>query len=163
MSFVQGSRCLIRPALARKFAHRANQKYRMSTKPNPFLNADAGPLATRVHHNLTISQAVVFPLFFLVSDTDGFVSKSLAVILATSFSAHTWIALNYVAADYVPKIFYPSKTALPKARMGILGLATLMFVGLNKITFFSPGGIKGVLLAPWNPPPRKNDVNKMEF
>ena len=172
--FVQSSRSLLRPALARKFAQQTitiTKKNNFSTsssssgnKTNPFLHADTGPLSTRIHHNLTIAQAVVFPLFFFAPD-DGALSKTLGVILATSFSTHTWIALNYIAADYVPKIFWPSKTALPKARVGIFGIAALMFIGLNKITFFSPGGIKAVLLAPWNPPPRKNknDPEKLEF
>ena len=126
-------------------------KKRFSTSP---LEADAGPMATHTFHKLTLSLSVLAPAYLLVPDkyTDGFFNKAFGVVLAANVTAHSWIGLNYVATDYVPKI---SKGLLGPARIVIGGMAGITFVGLSTISVLSKGGIKGCIKGLWNPPAEK--------
>jgi succinate dehydrogenase hydrophobic anchor subunit len=121
------------------------------------LEGDAGKLATRVHHAMTTSLAVLTPVVFLIPDsyTDGVVNKSLGVFLSANIAAHSWVGLNYVATDYVPKI---SKALLGPARFLNAGIAVITLVGLTKISLMSPGGLKGAVKGLWNPKPPKKDI-----
>jgi succinate dehydrogenase hydrophobic anchor subunit len=116
-----------------------------------FVEADIGPLGTRVHHTMTVFLAVATPAFFAVPDswTDGFLNKTFGLVLSANIAAHSWIGLNYVASDYVPKF---SKKALGPSRVFSAALCGVMFLGLVKINFGSKGGIKGVVKGLWNPP-----------
>jgi succinate dehydrogenase hydrophobic anchor subunit len=98
-----------------------------------------------------LSLVVLTPAYFLVPDsyTDGFASRAFGLILSANITAHSWIGLNYVATDYVPKI---SKKLLGPARIANAGLAAVTFLGLARISWSSKGGIKGVLKGLWNPP-----------
>jgi hypothetical protein len=114
------------------------------------LEADAGALATRAHHHMTTALAVLTPLVFLVPDsyTDGIVNKGLGVFFALNVAGHSWVGLNYVATDYVPKI---SKALMGPARIVNVGIAVVSLVGLSKIAIMSPGGLKGAVKGLWNP------------
>jgi succinate dehydrogenase hydrophobic anchor subunit len=81
--------------------------------------------------------------------TDGIVNKLFGVGVSGAITAHSWIGLNYVATDYVPKV---SKALLGPARIFNAGLALVTFVGLSRIAVSSPGGIKGCVKGLWNPP-----------
>lgn len=120
---------------------------------NP-LNADSGNIGTKVHHNLSMSLALLSPIWFLMPDSysDGFVDKGFGVLLAGNISAHSWIGLNYVATDYVPKI---SKALLGPSRVAIAGMTVVTFLGLSRCSIQSPGGIRGSIKGLWNPPPSK--------
>ena len=59
---------------------------------------------------------------------------------------HSWIGLNYVAADYVPKV---SKSLLGPSRIVVAGLSLVTFAGLGKISLECDGGIKGLMKALW--------------
>jgi hypothetical protein len=122
------------------------------------LEADAGALATRAHHHMTTALAVLTPIVFLVPDsyTDGIVNKSLGVFFSANIAAHSWVGLNYVATDYVPKI---SKALMGPARIVNVGIAVVTLVGLSKISIMSPGGLKGAVKGLWNPKP-KEDISK---
>ena len=124
-----------------------------STKSPGFLEADAGSFATRTHHAMTTSLAILTPIFFMVPDsfTDGFLNKMFGVGLAANIAAHSWIGMNYVCTDYVPK-FFP-KSFLGPSRIFNVGLAAVTFLGLAKVSLSSPGGIKGCIKGLWNPPP----------
>jgi succinate dehydrogenase hydrophobic anchor subunit len=117
------------------------------------LDADAGALATRVHHTITASLLVFTPILFVVPDsyTDGAVNKVFGTVLSGSITAHSWIGLNYVARDYVPKISY---ALLGPAKVVNAGMALITFLGMTKICVFSPGGLKGVVVALWNAEPK---------
>lgn len=80
--------------------------------------------------------------------TDGFVDKAFGMLVATTISAHSWIGMNYVATDYVPKI---SKGLLGPARVFNAVLAGVTFVGLSKIALNDKGGIKGTVKGLWRP------------
>ena len=129
---------------------------RFSTSP---LQSDVGPLATRVHHNLTLGLAVLTPIYFAVPDayTDGTLNHAFGLLLTASMTAHSHIGLNYVATDYVPKI---SKALLGPARVVILALSTVTLIGMGKIAVGSPGGIKGTVKGLWNPLPKEKDPLK---
>jgi succinate dehydrogenase hydrophobic anchor subunit len=122
------------------------------------LEADAGALATRVHHHMTTALAVLTPVVFLVPDsyTDGIVNKGLGVFFALNVAGHSWVGLNYVATDYVPKI---SKALMGPARIVNVGIAVVSLVGLSKIAIMSPGGLKGAVKGLWNPK-KKEDIPK---
>jgi succinate dehydrogenase hydrophobic anchor subunit len=126
-----------------------------STKPK-LLEADIGPLGTRVHHTMTVFLAVATPAFFAVPDswTDGILNKTFGLVLTANIAAHSWIGLNNVASDYAPKF---SKKALGPARVISAALCGVMFLGLVKINFGSAGGIKGVVKGLWNPPPKEKE------
>ena len=122
---------------------------RFSTTPSP-LEGDAGALATRVHHGMTFSLAILTPLYFMVPDsmTDGTFNKTFGLLLSANITAHSWVGLNYVITDYVPKI---SKAMLGPARIVNVGLAVITMLGMSKIALSSKGGIKGVVKGVWNP------------
>lgn len=115
------------------------------------LEADSGALSTRVHSGLSLVLGAATPLYLILPE-DGGTSRGLGVILAGTISAHSWIGMNYVATDYVPKI---SKALLPPARIFNAGLALITFLGLTKMSLSSPGGIKGALRGLWNPEPEE--------
>lgn len=112
------------------------------------LEADTGPWATRIYHTATVLLGVGAPLYLLVPDSlgDSTFNKLFGVALSANISFHSWIGLNYVAADYVPKV---SKALLPPARIAIAGMAAITFLGLTKLSLTSPGGIKAAIKGPW--------------
>jgi hypothetical protein len=117
------------------------------------LEADAGTMGTKVHHTLAHSMGVLAPLYFFLPDsyTDGFVHKTMGVMLGANMGMHAWIGLNYVATDYVPKV---SKALLGPSRYVAAGVAFTILLGTVKIAAFSPGGIKGVIKGVWNGKPK---------
>mmetsp|Transcript_14373 Transcript_14373/g.21072 ORF Transcript_14373/g.21072 Transcript_14373/m.21072 type:complete len:146 (-) Transcript_14373:316-753(-) len=114
------------------------------------LDADSGPLATRVYHNMTTFMAVATPVVFILPDsmTDGVVGKLFGGAVAVAIAGHSWIGLNYVATDYVPKI---SKSLIGPARILNAGIGLVTLVGLGSIAFNGKGGIKGCVKALWAP------------
>jgi succinate dehydrogenase hydrophobic anchor subunit len=120
-----------------------------------FLESDTGALGTKVHHLMSTSLALLTPVYFLTPDrfTDGVVSRGFGTLLSINAAVHSWIGLNYVARDYVPKISY---ALLGPARIAIVGLSIVTLVGMAKISLASPGGLKAVVKGTWNPaPPNK--------
>jgi succinate dehydrogenase hydrophobic anchor subunit len=129
----------------------ASAQRKLSGSP---LEADSGALATHAHHMMSASLLVLTPAYFMVpsSYTDGFFDKAFGLLFTANISAHSWVGLNYVATDYVPKV---SKKLLGPARIFNVGLIAVTFLGLSRITFSSKGGIKGVVKGLWNPPEKK--------
>lgn len=129
----------------------ATRRLKSSSGP---LNADSGNLGTHIHHNLSMGLAVLAPIWLLMPDSysDGFVGKGFGVLLAGNISAHSWIGMNYVATDYVPKV---SKALLGPSRVLIAGMTAVTFLGLSRVSIQSEGGIKGCIKGLWNPPPPK--------
>ena len=111
------------------------------------LEADTGPWATRVNHTAAVFLGVAAPIYMLVPDSmgDSTFNKLFGLVLSANISFHSWIGLNYVAADYVPKV---SKALLPPARVAIAGMVAVTFFGMSKAAF-GPGGIKAVIKGPW--------------
>lgn len=62
-------------------------------------------------------------------------------------AAHSWIGLNYVATDYVPKI---SKSLLGPARVVNLALGVVTLAGLGKIAV-GERGLRGTVMGLWRP------------
>lgn len=130
-------------------AARSQQQQRTMSS---LFEADSGALATHAHHTMTLSLVVLTPLYFLVpaSATDGIFDKAFGLLLTTNISAHSWVGLNYVATDYVPKF---SKALTGPARIFNVGIVAVTFLGLSRVSLQSEGGIRGVLSGLWNPPP----------
>lgn len=118
------------------------------------LAADSGALATHAHHTMNLALAILTPVYFLIPESysDGFFGKTFGVLLSANITAHSWIGLNYVATDYVPKV---SKALLPPARMAIAGMSLVTFLGMSRLAVGSPGGIKGCIKGLWNPPKKE--------
>lgn len=74
--------------------------------------------------------------------------KSFGLLFATTISAHSWIGLNYVATDYIPKI---SKALVGPARIVNVGLGVVTFLGLSTIALNERGGLKGCVKGLWRP------------
>mmetsp|Transcript_92458 Transcript_92458/g.258421 ORF Transcript_92458/g.258421 Transcript_92458/m.258421 type:complete len:146 (-) Transcript_92458:90-527(-) len=145
---------MIRSALVRSPAMNgaaAATRRNFATGP---LEADSGKLATHIHHAMTTALIGLAPAYFLVPDsyTDGIFNKLFGVGLTATITAHSWIGLNYVATDYVPKV---SKALLGPARIVNAGIAVVTFLGLSRIAVSSPGGIKGCVKGLWNPPKKE--------
>lgn len=140
------------PLLVRRAAASSSRRQFSTTGTGSPLEADSGKLATHTYHTMTLSLAVLAPVYFLIPDsmTDGIVDKAVGLLLSANVTAHSWIGLNYVATDYVPKV---SKKLLGPARIVNAGLATVTFLGLARISLSSKGGIKGCIKGLWNPPP----------
>lgn len=121
-----------------------------TTAGTNLLESDTGALGTKVHHAMTTSLALLTPVYFLTPDsmTDGVISRTFGTLFAINASVHSWIGLNYVARDYVPKISY---ALLGPARLAIAGLSIVTLVGMSKIALTSPGGLKAVVKGAWNP------------
>lgn len=135
---------------ARRFAATSHK----TPAPNA-LEADAGALATRVHHTMTLSLAVLTPVYFLIPDPQsGFFGKMFGVLLTANITAHSWIGLNYVCTDYVPKI---SRSLLGPSRVVVAGLCLVTMLGMSKIAVASPGGIKGCVKGVWNGTSKKKE------
>lgn len=130
----------------RPSAHRLIKRRNFSS----ILESDTGALGTKVHHLMTTSLALLTPVYFLTPDsmTDGTISRGFGFLLSVNASVHSWIGLNYVARDYVPKI---SSALLGPARIAILGLSAVTFIGMSKISLMGPGGLKAVVKGVWNP------------
>lgn len=116
--------------------------------PSQLLVGDSGKKATHLHHHMTTFLVFSTPLYLFTptSYTDGLIDKSFGVLIGTTISAHSWIGLNYVATDYVPKI---SKTLIGPARVFNFMLGVVTFVGLSKIALNDQGGVKRVVMGLW--------------
>ena len=99
---------------------------------------------------MTTFLAVATPAVFMVPDswTDGFVDKAFGILVAVNVSAHSWVGLNYVVTDYVPKV---SKSLLGPARIVTAGIGAITLLGLGRIAVSSEGGIKGAVKGLWSP------------
>jgi CybS, succinate dehydrogenase cytochrome B small subunit len=119
-----------------------------STSSSPFLEGDAGALGTKVYHIMHKVLAVLAPIYFFTPEsyTTGFIYKSFGVVLSSSIAVHTYIGLNYICRDYVPKI---SKTLLGPARIVTAGFSLILLIGMSKIAVFSPQGLKGIVTGLW--------------
>ncbi len=123
---------------------------KFSTKATNPLEADSGSFGTHIHHSMMAVLAVATPLYFMVPDeySDGALNKLFGVALSFYIAGHSWIGLNYVCVDYVPKI---SKSLLGPSRYVSAGLAGVTLLGLLRISVQSKGGIKGMIKGLWNP------------
>jgi hypothetical protein len=145
--------------------HRLFSLPRRSGPPKKLLSTattragDEGTMATRGHHVVTTSLAVLTPIFFLLP-SDGVLSKTFGLCLTAAITAHSWIGLNYVITDYVPKV---SKALVGPARTVSAGLCLITLVGIGKISVTSPGGIPAVVKGVWNPKAASDKKNKLEF
>ena len=94
--------------------------------------------------------AVGTPLILITPDkyTDGFLNKAFGLFMAVNVAGHSWIGLNYVATDYVPKL---SKKFLGPARFASAGIGIITLLGLSKIAMNDEGGIKAVMKGLWTP------------
>ena len=113
-----------------------------------WLEGDIGTLGTKIYHSLNLGLAVMVPIYFLTPEryANGYINKTVGFLMATGISVHSFIGLNYVCRDYVPKI---SSKLLGPARIVTAGFAFIMFVGMSKIALFSPNGIKGIITGLW--------------
>jgi len=125
----------------------------LSSKPS-ILRGDAGPAATHVNHKISTFIAIATPAVILSPDswTDGIVDKAFGTVLALNLSVHSWVGMNYIITDYVPKI---SKSLLGPARVVSAGMSGVTFVGLGYIAVASKGGIKGLIKSLWTTKPDK--------
>ena len=147
---------MLRLAQATRLAPpRIAARRQLSNKGASPLEADYGPLATHVYHKLTFFQALAAPLYFLVPDrwTDSTMNKAYGLLLSATFAFHSWMGMNYVATDYVPKL---SKALLGPARIFNAGLGAVTLLGLSRIAL-ADGSIQGCIKGLWNPPPKKED------
>lgn len=138
---------------SRLLAHQQQQRV-TRRQMSSALEGDTGTMGTTIHHGMTTGLAVLTPLYFMTPDsyTDGKVSKAFGLFLSATIAAHSWIGLNYVCRDYVPKI---SAKLLGPARIVTLGLSAITFLGMAKISTGSPGGLKGLVKGLWTGKPKK--------
>jgi len=123
-----------------------------STSSSP-LQGDAGNIATHMHHKMTTFLSVATPLYFLApesiipSDGSSLFNSIIGTVIAINISAHSWIGMNYVVTDYVPKI---NKAMVGPARIFTAAISGITLLGLAKLAINDKGGIKGAILALWN-------------
>mmetsp|Transcript_12209 Transcript_12209/g.11774 ORF Transcript_12209/g.11774 Transcript_12209/m.11774 type:complete len:158 (-) Transcript_12209:142-615(-) len=136
----------IRPLLAtsRQSGTSSALVYRRFKSSSP-LHGDEGNLATHMHHHMTTALALATPLLLFVPD-NGILSKVWGLGVAGYISGHSWIGLNYVVTDYVPKV---SKAMVGPARIVCAGLGLVTFVGLGKVALNDHGGIQGAIKGLW--------------
>ena len=110
---------------------------------------DEGFVGTKLHHHANTVLAVLFPMAILGTDADSDFGKGLGVLTAGYVSIHSYIGMNYVVTDYVPKFL--SKGAVGPSRVVVTGLSLITFAGMSKMALYSPGGIPAVVKGLWNP------------
>ena len=115
------------------------------------LRGDEGNLATHVYHGMTTGLALATPLMFFFP-FEGLPNKVFGLGVAGMVSAHSWIGLNYVATDYVPKV---SKSLLGPSRVVCAGIGLVTLLGLGKIAVNDEGGIPGAVKALWTRPKKE--------
>ena len=125
-------------------------------KSNSPLDGDSGTFSTHIHHSMSTALVVATPIVCITPDsrTDGIANKMFGLLIAGTLSAHSWVGLNYVVTDYVPKI---SKSLLGPARFVSAGIGLITFVGLGRVALNDRGGIKGVITALWKPAEGKQE------
>merc|ERR1712071_81727 len=124
-----------------------------SSTPKNILAADTGPFATHIYHKLTPVLAFATPIYlFAPTENIPMVEKSFSLLLSGTIAMHSWIGLNYIAVDYVPKV---SKALLGPSRVVIAGLSLVTFLGLSKVSVDSEGGIKGLMRGLWGKTEKK--------
>ena len=118
-----------------------------NTSSSSLLAGDTGTKATHLHHKLTTALVFATPLYLLapLSDT-SIINKVFGLGIATVTAGHSWIGLNYVATDYIPKV---SKALVGPARLVNATLAVVTFVGLSCIACNNAGGLRGTVLGLW--------------
>lgn len=116
-----------------------------STGPTQVLEADSGKFATHIHHHMTTFLVFATPLYF-VMPTPDMVDKAVGSALAVTIAGHSWIGLNYVATDYVPKI---SKSLLGPARLVNAAIGVVTLLGMTAIAWNGKGGIKTCVTGMW--------------
>jgi succinate dehydrogenase hydrophobic anchor subunit len=128
----------------------SNASSSTTTRQSSALAGDTGRKATHLHHAMTSFLAIAAPVVMFTPDsyTDGMINKGFGMLVATTVSAHSWIGMNYVATDYVPKV---SKALVGPARVFNAALGLVTFVGLSKIALNDKGGIKGAIKGLWRP------------
>ena len=131
-----------------------------SSSSSSWLEGDIGNLGTKIYHSMNIGLAIVVPIYFLTPEryANGYINKTVGFFMATAISLHTYIGMNYVCRDYVPKI---SSKLLGPARIVTATLSFIMFIGMSKIALYSPNGIKGILTGLWSKtPPSSKTITK---
>ena len=132
-----------------------------TTSSNP-LQGDSGNIATHIHHKITTFLAVATPIYFLAPiDTEAtstsLPNKAIGTLLAINLSAHSWIGLNYVITDSIPKI---SKSLTGPARLATAALTGVTLLGLGKVANNDSGGIRGTVTGLWRNRKGKDDQEK---
>jgi succinate dehydrogenase hydrophobic anchor subunit len=119
-----------------------------TTSSPSWLEGDIGALGTKIYHTLNLGLAVILPIYFLTPDryANGYINKTIGFLMATGISLHSYIGLNYVCRDYVPKL---SSKLLGPARIVTAGFSLTMLIGMSKIALYSPNGIKGIVTGLW--------------
>jgi succinate dehydrogenase hydrophobic anchor subunit len=127
--------------------HRAFSSSSSNTSSSSLLAGDTGTKATHLHHKLTTALVFATPLYLLapLSDT-SIINKVFGLGIASVTAGHSWIGLNYVATDYIPKV---SKALVGPARLVNATLAVVTFVGLSCIACNNAGGLRGTVLGLW--------------
>jgi len=102
---------------------------------------------------MTTFLSVATPLYFLApqslipSDGSSLVNSILGTAIAINIASHSWIGMNYVVTDYIPKV---SKAAVGPARVLTAFISGITLLGLVKLACNDKGGIKGAIVALWN-------------
>lgn len=120
------------------------------------LEGDAGSLATHTYHKLNTALVLLTPIYFAAPVPD-IAGKAFGLLMAGSISFHSWVGMNYVVTDYVPKI---GKRFLGHGRIFCAGLSAITLIGLSKVALNDHGGIKGAVLGLWNTKSQKQDETK---
>jgi len=81
------------------------------------------------------------------SDGSSLFNSIIGSIIAINISAHSWIGMNYVVTDYIPKI---NKALVGPSRIFTAAISGITLFGLTKLAINDKGGIKGAILALWN-------------
>lgn len=120
------------------------------------LEGDAGSLATHTYHKLNTALVFLTPIYFAVPVPD-MAGKAFGLLMAGSISFHSWVGMNYVVTDYVPKI---GKRFLGHGRIFCAGLSAITLIGLGKVALNDHGGIKGAVMGLWSTKSKKEDETK---
>ncbi|KAG1673288.1 hypothetical protein FOA52_002568 [Chlamydomonas sp. UWO 241] len=111
------------------------------------INADTSRAGLKVHEYANYALAGATPLALLGSK-GGLLTKAADMVFAFALPTHMHITMNAVVSDYLPKV------ARGPARLGLVALSGMTFLGLMKLNLTGPG-ITDSVRGLWRKPEKK--------
>mmetsp|Transcript_78778 Transcript_78778/g.218983 ORF Transcript_78778/g.218983 Transcript_78778/m.218983 type:complete len:146 (-) Transcript_78778:72-509(-) len=111
-----------------RYFHKGGQKASRDTAP--VIDTDSKQ-ATKLYHTTQIAQAVLLPIALVLSPSS--LNMPIDFALGVLFPFHSYVAVNYVITDYVPKV------ARSGARMALFVATIIAAAGMLKINVTGPG------------------------
>ncbi|KXZ42626.1 hypothetical protein GPECTOR_129g556 [Gonium pectorale] len=104
----------------------------MSTMQRVLAADTAGKAGLKVHEYASYALAGATPVA-VVSSKGSVLQKTADFVFSLAIPVHSHICMNAVVTDYFPKV------ARGPARLGVLGMSVVTYLGIMKVNLSGPG------------------------